>query len=236
MNTRVAAVAELERRIGHSFNDRDLLERALTHASVGGSDRKARHNQRLEFLGDRILNLIIAEELMTRLPDAAEGELSRGYHQLVNFHACADAARLAGLADALRLGGGAAKLGVRDNDRVLGDACEALIAAVYLDAGMSVARRFVVEFWTEAFATLKASTADPKSHLQEWALARGLALPVYRTLSATGSAHKPSFVIEVMVEGQPPERATAGNKQEAGRLAAERLLANLGDVPQKVET
>ncbi|HEV7386534.1 MAG TPA: ribonuclease III [Phenylobacterium sp.] len=227
MNTRLGAIAELERRIGYSFSDRDLLERALTHASVGEAGAKLRHNERLEFLGDRVLNLIVADELIGRMPEAAEGDLTRAYHQLVNYQACAVVARAIGLGEALRLGGGAAKLGMRDNEKVLGDACEALIAALYIDGGMPAAHSFVVAFWADQFADLKPATEDPKTALQHWALARGLPLPRYDQVSQTGSAHKPSFVIEVSVEGLAPERATAGNKQEAGRLAAERLLAKL---------
>jgi ribonuclease-3 len=227
MNTRLGAIAELERRIGYSFSDRDLLERALTHASVGEAGAKQRHNERLEFLGDRVLNLIVADELVGRMPEAAEGDLTRAYHQLVNYQACATVARAIGLGEALRLGGGAAKLGMRDNDKVLGDACEALIAALYIDGGMPAAHSFVATFWADQFADLKPATEDPKTALQHWALARGLALPRYDQVSQSGSAHKPSFVIEVSVEGVAPERATAGNKQEAGRLAAERLLAKL---------
>lgn len=231
MNTRNAAIAELERRIGYSFSDRDLLERALTHASVGEAGAKLRHNERLEFLGDRVLNLIVADELVRRMPEAAEGNLTRAYHQLVNYQACAVVARAIGLGAALRLGGGAAKLGMRDNEKVLGDACEALIAALYIDDGMSAAQRFVVAFWADQFADLKPATEDPKTALQHWALARGLPLPRYDQVSQSGSAHKPSFVIEVSVEGLAPERATAGNKQEAGRLAAERLLTKLASEP-----
>jgi ribonuclease-3 len=231
MNTRLAAIAELERRIGYSFSDRDLLERALTHASVGEAGAKLRHNERLEFLGDRVLNLIVADELVARMPEAAEGDLTRAYHQLVNYQACAVVARAIGLGEALRLGGGAAKLGMRENDKVLGDACEALIAALYIDGGMPAAHSFVATFWADQFADLKPATEDPKTALQHWALARGLPLPRYDQVSQSGSAHKPSFVIEVSVEGLAPERATAGNKQEAGRLAAERLLSKLGSDP-----
>jgi ribonuclease-3 len=231
MNARVGAIAELERRIGYSFSDRDLLERALTHASVGEAGAKLRHNERLEFLGDRVLNLIVADELVGRMPEAAEGDLTRAYHQLVNYQACAVVARMVGLGEALRLGGGAAKLGMRDNDKVLGDACEALIAALYIDGGMPAAHSFVAAFWADQFADLRPATQDPKTALQHWALARGLPLPRYDQVSQSGSAHKPSFVIEVSVEGLAPERATAGNKQEAGRLAAERLLAKLGSEP-----
>src|SRR3954451_1273904 len=133
MNTRTAAVEELQQRIGHSFADRELLERALTHASVGKGAVTVRDNERLEFLGDRVLNLCVAEHIMNACPDYSEGELSKLMSRLVDYRTCAEAAKAVGLPDALRLDASATKVGVRKNDRVLGDACEALIAALYLD-------------------------------------------------------------------------------------------------------
>ena len=224
MNTRVTAIAELERRIGHSFADRDLLERALTHASVGKGAGRVNDNERLEFLGDRVLNLIVAEQLMNLRPDAAEGDLSRLMNQLVNYHACADAGRGAGLRDAMRLDASATKVGARDNDRVLGDACEALIAALYLDAGIAAARQFVLTFWADLLQNLDRPTKDPKTQLQEWAMGQGLPGPRYSVTAQTGSAHEPQFTIEVQVEGYEPETATAGSKRGAEKLAAEQLL------------
>src|SRR6185312_17267482 len=165
------------RRIGHSFADRVLLERALTHGSVTKGSARIGDNERLEFLGDRVLNLAVAEQLMTLRPEATEGELSKLLNQLVNYRACADAARRAGLRDALRVDASATKIGARDNERVLGDACEALIAALYLDAGFPAARQFVVSFWAELLANLDTPTKDPKTLLQEWAMARGLPVP-----------------------------------------------------------
>ena len=146
MNARLAAVAELERRIGHSFADRDLLERALTHSSVGDGARAVRHNERLEFLGDRVLNLCAAERLMALDPDAREGEMSRLLASLVNYHACARAAKRCGLPDALRMSASATKVGARKSDAVLGDACEALIAALYIDGGLETAKAFFEKF------------------------------------------------------------------------------------------
>lgn len=231
MNTRVAAIAELERRIGHVFSDRDLLERALTHASVSKGSGKIRDNERLEFLGDRVLNLSVAEQLMALRPDADEGELSKVMNQLVNYRACADAGRRAGLRDAMRLDASATKVGARDNERVLGDACEALIAALYLDGGMERARAFVHEFWAEAFAAADRPAKDPKTLLQEWAMARGLPTPDYRVVDQTGPAHEPLFTIEVRLPKVDPETAQAGSKREAEKLAADRLLTRLMDKP-----
>jgi ribonuclease-3 len=225
MNTRVAAVAELERRIGHSFSDRDLLERALTHASVGKGATKVGDNERLEFLGDRVLNLIVAERLTNLRPDAREGELSRLMNQLVNYHVCAAAGRQAGLRDALRVDASATKIGARDNDRVLGDACEALIAALYLDGGIEAAKRFITDFWVEAFDNLDTpQTKDSKTLLQEWAMARGLPIPSYRVLATAGSAHEPLFTVEVVLQGFEPEVAQGRSKKDTEKLVAEQML------------
>jgi len=225
VNTRLAAVAELERRIGHSFADRDLLERALTHGSVTKGSPKIRDNERLEFLGDRVLNLAVAEQLMTLRPEASEGELSKLMNQLVNYRACADAARRAGLRDALRVDASATKIGARDNERVLGDACEALIAALYLDAGFPAARRFVVTFWADLLTHLDTPTKDPKTLLQEWAMGRGLPVPNYRVVKQEGSAHEPVFTVEVGLPNLEPMTARGGSKREAERLAADAMLA-----------
>jgi ribonuclease III len=225
MNRRDAAVAELEGRIGHSFKDRDLLQRALTHSSVGNGATKVRHNERLEFLGDRVLNLIVAERLAELQPEAREGVLSKLMNQLVNYQACAEVARAIGLPEALRLDASATKVGARDNDRVLGDACEALIAALYLDAGLEAARAFVLTAWTKGFSELDTPRLkDSKTLLQEWAMARGLPVPRYEVVASTGPAHAPRFTIAVQLQGFPPERAEGGSKREAEKAAAELML------------
>jgi ribonuclease-3 len=224
MNTRITAIAELERRIGHSFADRELLERALTHGSVTKGSPKIADYQRLEFLGDRVLNLVVAEQLMRLQPEATEGALSKLMNQLVNYRACADAARRAGLRDALRVDPSATKIGARDNERVLGDACEALIAALYLDAGFPAAHDFILAFWAELFLHLDAPTKDPKTMLQEWAMAQGMPLPSYRVIKQEGSAHEPVFTIQVGLPGLEPMTAVAGSKREAERLAADAML------------
>jgi ribonuclease-3 len=224
MNAREAAVAELEKRIGHAFADRDLLELALTHASVGNGARKVGDNERMEFLGDRVLNLIVAEHIVAALPEATEGELSKLMARLVNYHACAEAARAAGLAEALRLDASATRVGARDNDRVLGDACEALIAALYREGGLDAARRFVTAFWAEKFAHLDAPGKDPKTMLQEWAMARGLPLPEYVLVQQQGPSHAPRFTIEVRVAGVEPQTAAAGSKRDAEKDAAQKML------------
>jgi ribonuclease-3 len=225
MNTRVAAIAELERRIGYSFSDRDLLERALTHASVGDGAKAVRHNERLEFLGDRVLNLCAAERLMALDPDAREGEMSRLMASLVNYHACSRAARACGLPGAMRLSASASKIGARDSDAVLGDACEALIAALYIDGGLETARAFFLKFWEDEFARLDEPRAkDPKTQLQEWAQGRGLPLPAYELVGREGPDHAPCFTISVSVEGFGPERGQGRSRQDAEKAAAQQML------------
>ena len=225
MNARRAAVEELERRIGVVFQDRDLLERALTHASVGDGARAVRHYERLEFLGDRVLNLLAAEWLMALDGEAREGEMSRRMAALVNYHACARAARRIGLPAALRLSAGATKVGARASDAVLGDACEALIGAIYLDGGLDAARGFFLANWEAEFADLDApTTKDPKTHLQEWAQARGLALPVYSQVARSGLDHAPIFTVRVSVQGFEPADGQGRSKQEAEKAAAMVML------------
>lgn len=221
MNRRAAAIAELEARIGHVFHDRELLERALTHASVGEGATKVRHYERLEFLGDRVLNLLAAERLMSLDGEAREGELSRRLANLVNFHACADVARDIGLGEALRLSASATKIGARESDGVLGDACEALMGALYIDAGLDAVRAFFLHFWAKAFADLDAPRGkDPKTQLQEWAQGRGLALPTYEVVARQGPDHAPSFTVQVTIDGYDPEAAQGRSKQEAEKAAA----------------
>ncbi|HMP63157.1 MAG TPA: ribonuclease III, partial [Phenylobacterium sp.] len=200
-------------------------ERALTHASVGDGAAKVRHYERLEFLGDRVLNLLAAERLMALDPEAREGELSRRLASLVNYQACAEVARDIGLGEALRLSPSAAKIGARESETVLGDACEALIGALYVDAGLERARTFFLEFWAPGFDALKAPRAkDPKTQLQEWAQGRGLPLPTYEVVSREGPDHAPSFRVRVTIQSYDPEDALGRSKQEAEKAAAQVML------------
>ena len=218
---RAEAVAALERRLGRSFNDRELLERALTHASVGEGARRVRDNERLEFLGDRVLGLLAAERLTELYPIAREGELSPRLQALVNRHTCARVARRMGLGPALKLSPGESKTGGREKEGVLGDACEALLGAVYLDAGFEAARDMFLREWAEEFTALdEPRIQDPKSKLQEWSLAAKRTLPIYRVLERTGPDHAPAFVVEVRVDGLPPANAEGRSRQEAEKAAA----------------
>ena len=228
MNRRLAAIAELEALIGHQFADRDLLEQALTHASVGNGATHLIHNERLEFLGDRVLNLMAAEALMAARPEAREGDLSRLMNKVITYQACARVARAIGLPDALRIDASATKVGARDNDKVLGDACEALIAALYVDGGWEVARAFFAQFWADELANMDdASAKDSKSLLQEWAMGRALGVPRYNVMDRQGPAHAPRFTIEVAIDGHPSQTAEGRSKIEAQKAAAALMLEYL---------
>jgi len=225
MNAREKAVAELEARIGHVFKDRELLERALTHPSVTEGARPTRHYERLEFLGDRVLGLLTAERLLALYPDEREGVLSPRLAALVNGQACARVARRIGLGPALRLSPGETKSGGRDKATILGDAVEALMAAVYIDADLDTARAFFLGVWSDEFASIgQAGGLDPKTELQQWAQGRGLPLPAYAVVRRTGPDHAPEFVVEVSVQGFDPEQGQGRSRQAAEKAAALEML------------
>jgi len=222
MDRRAAAVTELETRLGYQFSDRALLERALTHSSVG---QGAADNERLEFLGDRVLALIVAEALAERDPEADAGGLSKRLHVLVSRDACATVARDLGVGLALRLPGGETRRGARDQARFLADACEALIAALYLEAGLTEARARVLALWAPLLESPHDEReANPKSRLQEWAAAAGRSAPAYRLVSRSGPDHAPVFTVEVEVSGSPPSRADGASRQAAEKAAALALI------------
>jgi len=225
MNERQKAIAALEARIGHVFKDRDLLERALTHPSVTEGARPTRHYERLEFLGDRVLGLLTAERLLALYPEEREGILSPRLAALVNGQTCARVARRIGLGPALRLSPGETKSGGRDKATILGDAVEALMAAVYVDANLDTARAFFMDAWADEFAAIgQAGALDPKTELQQWAQGRGLALPTYEVVRRTGPDHAPEFVVKVSLDGFDPEKGRGRSRQAAEKAAAVEML------------
>jgi ribonuclease-3 len=216
--------ADLEARLGHHFADPELLTRALTHAS-----RSTQSNERLEFLGDRVLGLVVSEKLYALYPNEPEGVLALKLNALVRGEACAKAAQEAGLADHLILASAEAGSGGRKKTAILAGAIEAVIAALYLDGGYEAARRFIERYWTNLFETLGAELRDPKTALQEWAQGPGAqGLPVYRQTGREGPDHAPRFAVEVSVKGHDPEIGIGGSKREAEQDAARRMLARLG--------
>lgn len=232
---RAQAVAALARNLGHDFRDPSLLDQALTHASVGeGAERDARgrpflDNQRMEFLGDRVLGLLVADRLMRDLPTADEGEMSSRLHALVDKPTCARVAEALGIGDAVRLSPGEAKQGGRRREGILGDAMEAVLAAVWLDGGIEAARAVFERAWAaELAAPPRKALTNPKSALQEWALGQGRALPTYRIVQRTGSDHAPTFTVEVSVAGIEPLTAKGRSRQDAEKAAATALLQREG--------
>jgi len=223
-----AKLAELEQRLGYQFQDLGLLHEALTHASaLDGAKQRRRSYDRLEFLGDRVLGLIVAERLLEQHADAAEGEIAPRYNALVNRHACAIAARAAGLGDAVILSPSEEASGGRGKEAILSDICESVIAALYLDGGFDVARAFVSRFWGDAFDDAKSGRRDAKTVLQEWAAARRRGLS-YLLVEQGGPEHAPHFVIEAQVDGFSPARGEGGSKREAQRAAAAAFLKEQG--------
>jgi ribonuclease-3 len=224
VNARAAAVDALKARLGYAFKDDGLLERALTHASVAGTRSKVATNEVLEFIGDRVLGLLAAERLFTLDPKANEGALALRLNALVNREACADAARRMDLGPALRLAPGPANATERARESILADACEAVIAAVYLDGGLDAARGIFLAFWSRQLASSAPRPLDAKTELQEWAQGRGKPLPAYAVTGRAGPDHAPVFTVAVTVEGLPPSVAQGRSRQEAEKAAAAALL------------
>jgi ribonuclease-3 len=224
-NLRAQAIATLQTRLGYRFQDKDLLELALTHASVAEGARRMADNERLEFLGDRVLGLMIAEILMESFPEASEGELSRRFHTLVSREACAGVAQALELGAALRLAAGETKSGGRSNPTILGDAVEALLAAVYIDGGYDAVLNCFKPLWAEAIANSgNASQSNPKSFLQEWAVAHGKSPPSYHLIDRKGPDHAPVFTMEARLDGFAPQTAAGRSRQEAEKTAALGLI------------
>lgn len=222
------ALAGLQERLRYEFKDRALLDTAMTHPSaLAGLDAARHSNQRLEFLGDRVLGLVIAERLYARRPGEREGGLAPRLNRLVNKNACAEAARRMGLGAYLILGISERDNGGAEKEGILGDVCEALIAALYLDGGLKVARSFIERAWAEQFTNSDAGLKDAKSLLQEWAQARSFAIPQYETVSRTGPDHAPIFKIKVSVGPRETETGEGSSKQDAERAAATALLDRL---------
>ena len=223
-----AAAAAIEARIGHRFSDPHLLVTAFTHVSALKSQRRADSYQRLEFLGDHVLGLAVSDMLYRAFPDADEGELSKRLADLVRRETCADVARALDLIDGIKLGTVGAGAGARLRKSVLGDICEAVIGAVYLDGGYPAAAAFVERNWTERMQTPRRPLRDPKTVLQEWAQGRGLPTPAYREVERSGPHHDPQFRVAVELPGLPPAEGMAGSKRAAEKLAASAMLAREG--------
>lgn len=225
-----ADLAAFQRRLGHDFADPALLIRALTHGSLSSATRP--DNQRLEFLGDRVLGLTIAEALLRADRGATEGQLAPRLNALVRGETCADIARQIGLGEVLKLGRSEMMTGGRRKDALLGDAMEAVIAAVYLDAGFEPARAMILRLWGDRIAGAEAAAFNAKTALQEWAQAQGMAPPRYQIAERRGPDHAPLFRITVTLDdGRQADASGTGTKRSIEQAAAQAMLDLIGEIP-----
>ena len=212
-------------RIAYTFHTPELLVQALTHASMSSPTRT--NNERLEFLGDRVLGLVMAEALLTADTAAAEGQLAPRFNALVRKETCADVAREYGFGEVLKLGRSEMISGGRRKEALLGDALEAVIAAIYLDRGFDAAREVILRLWGTRINAVEADARDAKTSLQEWAQGRGMAPPSYDEAAREGPDHQPIFTVRVTLADGKTETARAGSKRQAEQMAARALLARI---------
>lgn len=220
-----AELKAFEGRIGYSFKEPALLVRAVTHSSMSTPNRD--DNQRLEFLGDRVLGLVMCEALLEADKQASEGQLAPRFNALVRKEACADVARQIDLGAVLKLGRSEMISGGRRKNALLGDAMEAVIAAVYRDGGFAAAKDLVLRLWGNRIHEVEEDARDAKTALQEWAQARKLPPPVYREVARKGPDHAPVFTISAELKTGESEAATAASKRAAEQAAAKALLQRL---------
>jgi ribonuclease-3 len=227
--------AEIQERIHYSFRDEELLTRALTHKSFANENRLAHHNERMEFLGDAVLNLVVSEYLMETCPEMSEGDLSRLRAAVVSEPSLAAVSRGIGLGEFLLLGKGEEQTGGRNKDSLLADSLEALIASVYLDAGQEEARSFVLAFFEEKIRTTCSAraTLDYKTELQELCQERLKILPEYRVVSETGPDHQKLFEVELSIRGEVLGRGAGRSKKEAEQRAAKEALEKLSNTSKQ---
>ncbi len=217
-------LAKLEDNLQYSFTDKFILEKALTHPSYGDGRSKKPNYERLEFLGDRVLGLLTAERLFAH-NDGDEGSMARRLNALVRKEACARVARRIDLGAHLLMSPSEIRQGGRDKTSILGDACEALLAAIYLDGGLEAVSKLFDKYWHDEFEKVfKKSNKDPKTELQEKASAQGYGLPTYTVIERSGPDHRPLFVIEVDVADLGAAKGTGKSKKDAERYAAQHLL------------
>ncbi len=216
----------LQDKIGQVFDDTERLKAALTHSSTGAE----RNYERLEFLGDRVLGLVMAVVLFESFPDENEGDLAKRFAALVQGKTLARIAQHINLGDVMQFSDAERAAGGAENENILADGMEAVIGAFYLDSGLEACRRLIVDLWGDSIHVMKKPPQDPKTGLQEWSQARSLPLPVYKVVGRDGPDHAPIFQIEVMVQGYPPWRTTGSSRRRAEKDAAAMLLAHLEEI------
>lgn len=228
-NTANKRLGDLEQRLNYIFADRSVLGVALTHASALEPAQAATASyQRLEFLGDRVLGLVVADMLHVQYPNADEGELARRFNQLVKRETCAEIAADLQIGDYMRIGQSEAQTGGRKKAALLADICEAVIAAIYLDGGFEAAQGFIQRTWKPRMLSMSGPLRDAKTTLQEWAQSRGMPTPQYEVISRDGPDHAPRFVIGVSVKGLQQGTGEGGSKRAAEQTAAEAVLRREG--------
>lgn len=218
----------LEEKIGYSFADKELLERALTHLSAISGGNRVNSYQRLEFLGDHVLGLVISEMLFRAFPKANEGELSRRLADLVRKETCADVARDMDLGPAMKLGSSESQAGGRRSATILADVCEALVGGVFVDGGYEAAADLIGRFWKQRMLQPARPLRDAKTMLQEWAQARGLPTPSYKEVARTGPHHDPEFRVSVSLPDRDPVEGLGRSKRAAEQAAAAAMLTREG--------
>ena len=220
----------LESRLGYRFRDSGLAMLALTHLSAqnSGGHGRAQSYQRLEFLGDRVLGVVIASQLFQAFPKASEGELSMRFAKLVRRETCAEIAALWDVGPHVALGLGEARGGGRKKAAILSDVCESLIGAVFVDGGFAAAEGVVLKAWGERITADAEPARDAKTAVQEWAQSRALAPPRYEEVERSGPAHAPHFVMRVVLDGFEPELGAATSKRAAEQAAAQTFLDRRG--------
>ena len=220
-----SSLSVLESRLGYTHKNRAFLEQALTHSSRSGTQ----NNERIEFLGDRVLNLVMAENLFHRFPEESEGSLAKRHSALVQGRMLAIIGGIVGLGAFLNLSEAERQSGGAENENILSDAMEATLGSIFLDGGLDAAREVILGLWGDNIVTLTEAHQDPKTELQEWVQARGLPLPEYEIVSKSGPDHAPRFEIEVRVKGCDPVVAEGSSRRHGEKAAATRMLAQLKD-------
>ena len=221
-------IRSFEKRLGYQFSNMSLLIEALPHSSIASESRK--DNQRLEFLGDRVLGLVMAEALLEIDRLAPEGTLAPRFNSLVRKEACAEVARQIDLRSVLKIGRSEMLSGGRRKDALLGDGMEAVIAAIYKDGGFEVAKTIIINLWGDRIKNVRGDARDAKTMLQEWAQARGQNPPNYEVISRSGPDHAPDFLVKVILASGETSEAMAGSKRQAEQMAAKALLQKIGEV------
>ena len=219
---------EISKLLDYQFKNNRLLEEALTHASARKSSKV--NNERLEFLGDRVLGLVIAEELLRKNPNSSEGEIATYYNSLVKKETCSFIAKEIGLENLLTLGKSVKRTNDRQKDKILGNAIEALIGAIFLDAGFEISKQLVLKVWRKQIDIVRDIEAHAKTALQEFLQSKGQEPPTYKQISRTGPDHDPDFCVEVVLDSGLNAIGSGSTKRMAETKAAEQILEKIKNI------